>query len=156
VRLDAGAHFGQRLHDALHGAAGERFIAKDAGVEGLGRENAGKHANGGAGVAGVECGGGLAQAIEAFAVDDEPGAGPFDFDAEGAHAAERGMAIGAGGVVGDAGGALGDGGDHRVAVGDGFVTGERDVASNGGGGRDGLPQRDSLSGSAFGRSFETG
>ena len=42
---------------------------------------------------------GGAQAVEALAVDDELGAGAFDFDAERAHAAERRVAIGAGGVV---------------------------------------------------------
>ena len=51
---DARAHFGQRLHDAPHGPARERFIAADARAKRLRGEDAGEHADGGAGVAGVQ------------------------------------------------------------------------------------------------------
>ena len=54
----------------------------------------------------------------------------FHVDAERAHAAQRGVAIGARGIVLDARFAVRDGGDHGVAVGDGFVAGQGDGAGN--------------------------
>ena len=48
------AHFGQRTDDAIHGAPRERFIATDAGDKGLRGQDAREHADGGAGVAGIE------------------------------------------------------------------------------------------------------
>ncbi len=124
--LNLRAHLGQGLHDALHGPAAERFIAEDAAAKGLGGEDAGEHADGGSGIAGVESGGGLPQALKAASVHDEFGAGAFDLDAQCPHTTQRGMAICAAGVVGYARLALGDGGQHGVAMGDGLVAGQRD------------------------------
>jgi hypothetical protein len=68
-----------------------------------------------------------------------------DAGADGFDAAECGVAIGAGGVVGDFGDAGGSGGEHGVAVGDGFIAGEADGAIEGpGGGGDDLMHEGSL------------
>ena len=64
-----------------------------------------------------------------------------DFCAEGLHAGERGVGVGAGGEVGEARGAFGDAGEHGVAVGDGFVAGESDGALQSAGGADDLSGR---------------
>jgi hypothetical protein len=53
---DAGSHGGQRRHDAAHGAAGEAFVPGQAADEGLAGEQAGEHADGGTGVAGIQVG----------------------------------------------------------------------------------------------------
>src|ERR1700690_4504499 len=52
--VDRGSHGLERLDDALHGAARERLVARDAALEWLGGEDSREHSNGGAGVAGVE------------------------------------------------------------------------------------------------------
>ena len=97
---DVRAHLRQRLHDALHRPARERFVADDAGLkESRSGEKARQHPDGRSGVAGIELHGGRLQAVEAAAVDGEFRAAAFDFDAERADAAERRMAIGAGRVV---------------------------------------------------------
>ena len=61
--------------------------------------------------------------------------------AEGLHAGEGGVGVGAGGEVGEARGAVGDAGEHGVAVGDGFVAGKGDGALQGAGGADDLGGR---------------
>ena len=102
ARANLRAHFGQRPHDALHRPAGERLVPEDAGEEGLGGQDSAQHTDGGARIAGVEIGGGRAQSVESFALDPHFRAVNLHLDAERAHAAQRGVAIGARGVVVDA------------------------------------------------------
>src|SRR5690348_702434 len=45
--FDMRAHFSERADDAIHGPPGERFVAANAGVERLRREDSGEHADGG-------------------------------------------------------------------------------------------------------------
>jgi hypothetical protein len=63
-------------------------------------------------------------------------AGGGDGCAEGGHAGERGVRVGAGGEVGEARGAFGEAGEHGVAVGDGLVAGDGEGALQGAGGTD--------------------
>ena len=58
--------------------------------------------------------------------------------AEGGHAGEGAMRVGAGGEVGEPGGAGGQAGEHGVAVGDGLVAGQDEGALEGAGGTDEL------------------
>ena len=123
ARADGRAHFPQRLHDALHGPRGKRFVAENARGERLRRQDPRQHADGGPGIARVQIAHGPAQSIQAAAVDDELRARARHFDAERAHAAERRVAVGAGRVIGDARGPFGDGRDHGVAVRNGLIAG---------------------------------
>ena len=101
-------------------------------------DESGQHAHGGAGVAAVEWLGRL----------DEGASGAGDVDgfvvivddlcAEGLHAGERGVGIGAGGEVGEAGGAFGEAGEQGVTVRDGLVSGESDGALQSAGRTNGL------------------
>ncbi len=61
---------------------------------------------------------------------------PFDLDPQRSHARQRGMAIGAGGVVAHARGALRNRRDHGVAMRNRFIAGQRDGAGDPRGGRD--------------------
>ena len=105
------AHLRQRLADALHGAAAERFVAgegKGSGRVGdLGGEEAGEHADGGAGVAAVE---GLARGAEvARGTGDFYGAAVArHLCTEGGDAGEGGCAVGSGREIGEARGAFGE------------------------------------------------
>ena len=55
---------------------------------------------------------------------------PLPGYAEGAHAAERAGAVGSGGIIFEARRAFGDSGEHGVAVGDGFVSGQLNAAAD--------------------------
>src|SRR5258707_1053964 len=83
-------------------------------------DEAGEHAHGGAGVAAVEWGGGLDEG--ACGAGDRDGLVGIMHDrrAEGLHAGEGGVGVGAGGEVGESRGAFGDSGEHGVTVGDGL------------------------------------
>ena len=118
---DARAHGGERLADALHGAAREGRVADEGEGVRVGREQAGEHSHGAAGVAAVQ--------IFLRVVPLPGGAGDFDErggvgdgGAEGLDAGEGGGAVGAGGEVGEAGGAAGEAGEQGVAVRDGLVA----------------------------------
>ena len=121
---------GQRPHDALHRPAGERLVSEDPRGEGLGGQNSTEHSYGGARVAGVEIGGGRAQSVQSLSYDPHIRVVNLHIDAERAHAAQRGVAIGARGIVLNPRFSVRDGGDHRVSVGDGFVAGQGDGAGN--------------------------
>ena len=131
----------ERFADALHGAAGEGVVADEGEGVGVRRDEAGEHAHGGAGVAAVERSGGLLEC--AGDAGDRDGLVRIvdDRGAEGLHAGEGGVRVGAGGEVGEARGAFGDAGEHGVAVGDGLVAGEGEGALQGAGGADELNGR---------------
>ena len=102
ARFDARAHLRQRLHDAIHRPARQRFVAADAGHKRLRGQNAGKHPNGRAGIARVQRGGGLAQSFQAAAVDMQTTPSlVLTRCAERPHAAQRGLAVGAARIVRD-------------------------------------------------------
>jgi hypothetical protein len=52
--VNARAHLRKRRDDALHGPARKRFVSENPAAERLGRQNAGEHADGGAGIARVQ------------------------------------------------------------------------------------------------------
>ena len=134
--FDACAHFLQRLHDALHGPPGERFVAADPALEGLRGQNAGEHTDGRAGIAGVQHAGRLTQSVETMAVNTGDSIPLLDFGAQRPHAGERGLAIRAGRIIRNFGSAFGDRRQHRVTMGDGFVAGKLDRAADSTGRRD--------------------
>ena len=124
--MDLCAHGGERLADTLHRAEGEGVVADEGELVRMGRDEAGEHAHGGAGVA----------AIEGVLRLDEVAGGTSDFDGliglvidcgtERGHAREGGVRICAGGEVGEAGSTFGEAGQHSVTVRDGLVTRQRD------------------------------
>ena len=132
---DAGAHLLEGLADALHGAGGERVVAGEAELAGLRGDEAGEHAHRGAGVAAVQRLRGLSEV--AGGAGDGGGAGfrvGRDLRAEGGHAGQRAVRVGAGGEVRKGGGAFGKAGEQGVAVRNGLVAGQHERAAHGAGG----------------------
>ena len=125
--LDAGSHGPQRVDDAFHGPRTQGGVAGEDGEEGLGGQQSGQQAQRGAGVGGVQYGGGLPQAGATRALDAQ-GAGrrAFDAGAQGAQAADGSQAIGAGLEVVDGGLAPGDGVENGRPMTDGLVAGRLD------------------------------
>ena len=72
----------QRLHDALHGPARKRLVPRDPAAERLRRQDPGEHADGGAGVAGIEVRRRRAQPVEPPAADRHLRPALLDLDAE--------------------------------------------------------------------------
>jgi len=128
---DVGAHLAEWGDNAFHGAFLEGGVAGNFGSEALTAEDAGEEADCGAGIFGVEGAPTGFEAVEAVAGDFDGGAFDFDVGAEGFHAAEGAVAITGGGKVAEFAGAVGEGGEHSVAVGDGFVAGKFERAGKG-------------------------
>ena len=105
---------------------------------GVGGDEAGEHTHRRAGVAAVEGRGGLAEGASDAGDFDGAVWVAEDASAEGFHAGERGVGVGAGGEVGEARGALGKAGEHGVAMRDGLVAGDGEGALQGTGGADDL------------------
>ena len=144
ARADAGAHLGERQHDALHRPARQRFIANQAARKWLRRENTGNHADGRAGIAGIEIAGRLPQAVQPAAMYDELGANTFHVDAQRPDAAQRRVAVGAGRIVADARCPFGDGADESIPVRNRLIARQRDGAGNRRSGSDDLSHADLL------------
>ena len=136
-RPDVRAHLKQRGDDALHGTFLERGVAGNAGGEGLAGEDSGEQADGGAGIFGVEGAPTALQAAQAAAGDFDGGAVDLDIRAEGFHAAKRAVAIAGGGEIAEFAGAVGKGGQHGVAMRDGFVAGKFESTGESAGGMNG-------------------
>ena len=56
---------------------------------------------------------------------------PLDLRPQRGHAGQCRLAIRAGGIIGDGAAPLGDRGQHSIAVGNGFIAGQRDDAFDG-------------------------
>src|SRR5208283_1627700 len=120
-----------RSNDPLHGAFLERTVAGNSSGESLSTENAGKKANGGAGILCVEGAPTAFQAAQAVAGDLDGGAVQGDVRAERFHAAESAVAIAGGGEIAQFAGAIGQSGEHGVAVRNGLVAGRFDTTRKG-------------------------
>ena len=75
---EAGAHFGQRLDDAAHGALGERGVAGHPRANRVGGDDAREEAHRGAGVPAVDIAGRLGETAARSLDDEGSRAGMFD------------------------------------------------------------------------------
>src|SRR5271154_3310667 len=116
--VDLRSHLAEGSADALHRAEGEGVVADKSEDVRMRGDEASEHAHGGAGVAAVERTGWLGEAARSAGDGDGLVGIANDLCAEGLHAGEGGVRVGAGGEVGEAGGAFGDACEHGVAVGD--------------------------------------
>lgn len=123
VATNIGAHLTKRVDDAAHGAATKRVVSGDNGAERLASEHTGEHADGRAGIFGVERFARLFQTGEARAGDVDSAVFGVNYDAEAAETFEGAAAVGGGGVVGDFAASFGERGDDGVTMRDGFIAG---------------------------------
>jgi hypothetical protein len=130
VRVDTRAHPRQRFGDATHGPARQRCVAHQRRVEGLARQQAGKQAHAGAGVAAVQRPVGAAQAVQSHAVNDALARrGCLDRHAQLREHRGGGAGVLAFQETADARAAIGQRGQHQRAVRDGLVARHRERAA---------------------------
>ena len=126
-RLDPGAHALQGNNNAGHRAARERLITLHHRTEALPRKDARKHAHRGAGIPRLQ----LhpvrrrLQPIQSPTMNLYGLTSHVNLHTQFLEAFERIPAVLAGGIPPNLGGSLGQSRDHGVAVGDGFVAGNR-------------------------------
>lgn len=135
---DIRAHLAKRSDDTLHRALLEGIVTGDFGGEGLSGENAGQEPNRGAGIFRVEGAPGAFEAVKAAAGNLNGATVVCDTGAERFDAGQRALTIASCGEIAEFAGAVSEGGEHGVAVGDGFVAGKFEAAGERVGGVDGF------------------
>ena len=135
-RGDADAHGAERIRDAVHGA----FAQAVGAVERTGRSGGGKcarqHADGGGRIATEDRAGRRCEAAQAFAVDGQARAVEPPDDAQSCEGVQHGAGDAGDEKTVDRAGALRKGCEKGRAVGERFVSGQKKVARQRGGGRD--------------------
>ena len=128
-----GAHPLERHDDAAHRPPAQRVVTGDLRGKRLARENSGQHPHGCARISSVQRRRRREQRAWAAADDAHMKARVvlarhLDRDSERTQAGECRGAVGAGRIPLEGGLTVGDGGEHRIAMRDGFVAGRPHVA----------------------------
>ena len=123
---DVGTHQGQRIHDSFHRTLLDRGITGQGNIEILSGENAGDQAGGCAAVSAVEDVIRLCETMKSLSVNENAVSVILNLNAHCAEAGNCGETVCSLKKVGDFGLAFCDRTEHDAAVGDGFVSRNRD------------------------------
>ena len=147
VALDLRTHARERLDHPAHRSAAQGLVAGDAGCKGVGREHTREQPESGARVAGIELGLRCVQSAKPTADNTDGRSGPgsrclcLDVHSQAAEASQGRRAVRARRIVVNHRPAVRQGGQKRIAMRNGLVTGHTDRAADAGGRlHDGLRQ----------------